>query len=84
MDGGSFYSHSSGHYQPLFSSLQMMQQGIHRAQQSGWSVPDHGGYDSPGGSLSFIGINQKLNRVLELFEEQRRESIATKGELATL
>ena len=57
-----------------------MQQGIPR--QAGRSVPDFAGYETPGGSLSYVGLNQKLDRVLELFEEQRRESMAIKSELA--
>lgn len=48
------------------------------------SIPDHIGYDPPVAVGANVGIYQKLDRVLTLIEEQKRETSALKSGLANL
>ena len=75
MDGGAFYrSYSQSGYPGSFVSQHGQ---MH-------SIPDHTGYNPPVTVAANVGINQKLDRVLILVEEQRRETSALKSELANL
>lgn len=81
MDGGTFYT-SQGHYglpglpSSFVSPLQQRGQPL--------SIPDHTGYDPPVPVAANVGINQKLDRLLTLIEEQKRETVAIKSEMADL
>ena len=72
MDGANFYSPYgySSHHQ--------------RLPRQQVTVSDHAGYEPLGSSVSNVALNQKLDRVLELVEVQRQDSIDIKKELATL
>lgn len=75
MDGGAFYRNYSQSGLPGSFVSQ-------RGQTH--SIPDHIGYDPPIAVAANVGINQKLDRVLTLIEEQKRETSALKSELANL
>ena len=75
MDGGAFYRNYSQSGLPGSFVSQ-------RGQTH--SIPDHIGYDPPVAVAANVGINQKLDRVLTLIEEQKRETSALKSELANL
>ena len=81
MDAGAFYRQPSHSVSPDFSNPFVNPPQQYRSSHH---IPDHSGYLPHAPVASDVGMSQKLDCVLALIEEQRKETASIKTELASL